>query len=648
MIFNQYKKEIKEAILIRQFETQLLHLFSEGKINGTVHTCVGEELTPVLLCRHLTGSDYFLSNHRGHGHFIAKTGKVYELMAEMMGRVTGISHGYGGSQHLFTDGFISNGIQGGMTPLAVGIGLAMKINNSKDIAVSFLGDGTLGEGIIYESFNLCSIWELPVLYILENNHYAQSTSAKQTFTGDIRKRVEGFGLKYFRTDVWDITSLDSVFEEAVKIVRQGCPAFVEVDCYRLNSHSKSDDNRNEEEIQFYREKDLLNRFSEQFPDIYNEYLQEANTLLDTIVLQAENDPILHEVENKTFITSTSVGYERIEGYEKRRGNESIYTFFKKLFKRNHKTVLIGEDVEHETHYTPVPYGGAFKVTRDLSQLFPGRVRNTPISEASITGAGIGLSLMGYTSIVEIMFGDFMTLTFDQLLQHASKISSMYGRKVSLPFVLRTPMGGRRGYGPTHSQSIEKHFLGILDLNIVAINNAIPAEELYEGVFRDLNTPTVVIENKVQYTRTGFKRAKGFYLRKTDENLPTILYGPGTDSVDLTIVCYGGMLEIVKSVIERLALEDIICEIVCPSSLVPINIYPIIESIRVSKRILMVEEGNEFAALGSEILAYILANNIEIKAAQKIGNNTVIPCSFSAENSLLPNEEKITNTIKSLL
>ncbi|MDR0972566.1 MAG: thiamine pyrophosphate-dependent dehydrogenase E1 component subunit alpha, partial [Prevotellaceae bacterium] len=190
---ESYREDIKKAILIRRFETRLLNLFAEGKLNGTVHTCVGEELTPVLLSKYVSDEDWFLSNHRGHGHFIAKTGQVKELMAEMLGRTTGISHGYGGSQHLFTKGFISNGIQGGMTPVAAGMALAMKLSDSQQIAVSFIGDGTLGEGIIYEAFNLCGIWQLPVLYVLENNHYAQSTSSKQTLSGDIRTRVEGFG-----------------------------------------------------------------------------------------------------------------------------------------------------------------------------------------------------------------------------------------------------------------------------------------------------------------------------------------------------------------------------------------------------------------------------------------------------------------------
>ncbi len=193
---EKYLEEIKKAIFIRRFEMRLLNLFSKGRINGTVHTCVGEELNPVFLCKYIKDGDYFLSNHRGHGHFIARTGLIYELMAEMMGRTTGISHGYGGSQHLLADGFFSNGVQGGMTPIAAGIALSYKLDHKDNIAISFLGDGTMGQGLVYESFNIAAKWGLPVLYVLENNHYAQSTSMEQTFSGTPEDRAKGFGLEF--------------------------------------------------------------------------------------------------------------------------------------------------------------------------------------------------------------------------------------------------------------------------------------------------------------------------------------------------------------------------------------------------------------------------------------------------------------------
>lgn len=191
MTIEKYRK----AKLIREFEQLLLKLFGQGKLNGTVHTCVGQELVPVLLSAFIREEDTFFSNHRGHGHYIAKTDDVKGLLAEVMGRTTGCSGGFGGSQHLYKEkSFYSNGIQGGMAPIAAGYAFSRKISGKEGISVLFLGDGTLGEGTLYEAMNCAAIYQLPILFVLEHNGYAQSTCSKQTFAGTAKNRFEGFGL----------------------------------------------------------------------------------------------------------------------------------------------------------------------------------------------------------------------------------------------------------------------------------------------------------------------------------------------------------------------------------------------------------------------------------------------------------------------
>ncbi|MBP9983507.1 MAG: hypothetical protein KBF13_00095 [Prevotella sp.] len=643
-----YQEELKKAILIRQFETRLLQLFAEGKINGTVHTCVGEELNGVMLSKYVNEDDVFLSNHRGHGHFISKTGKVNELLAEMMGRETGISHGFGGSQHLFTHGFISNGVQGGMTPVAAGIALSFKLSKKNNIAVSFLGDGTMGEGIIYESFNIVSKWGLPVLYVLENNHYAQSTSNKETWAGSIAKRAEGFGLEYYTTNVWDLDSMNSVIKDVVEKVRTGQPCLLEIDCYRLNSHSKGDDNRNPEEVAEFKAKDLINTFKSEHSALYEEMEKAAKERIEEAYQKALNDDVLSKVDNPVLVKDIACKYLDYENTCKVRGGESIHQALLDQFAKDEKAIIIGEDIRFHSPYTGVPYGGAFKVTKELSDLYPDRVRNTPISEQAITGIGIGLALMEYKPLTEIMFGDFMTLTFDQLQQHASKFVSMYGRNVDLPYIVRTPMGGRRGYGPTHSQSIEKHFLGIPNVEVLAINNAIEPGEIYKTLFEQIKRPTIVIENKILYTHIGFKTAKGFKLKVSDETYPTVVYRPDSSVTNVTVVCYGGMLEIVKEVIEELAMQDIICEVVSPTMVCPLNIRPIIDSVEKSHKLLVVEEGGYFASWGSEVCAALLEKGCKLDRVVRMGNNGIIPCSLPAENDLLPNAEQIKERIKSMI
>jgi 2-oxoisovalerate dehydrogenase E1 component len=187
-----------QAFLIRSFEERLLKLFSEGKLFGTVHTCIGQEFTGVAVASQLIDGDLMVSNHRCHGHYLARTGDADGLMAEVMGRITGICGGRGGSQHICAHGVYSNGIQGGMTPVSAGMALAQKLNRNSDlpanIVVTFIGDGTLGEGTLYETLNIISKWDLPMMIVLENNLYAQSTSQTLTLAGDICARAEAFGI----------------------------------------------------------------------------------------------------------------------------------------------------------------------------------------------------------------------------------------------------------------------------------------------------------------------------------------------------------------------------------------------------------------------------------------------------------------------
>ncbi|MDA9656640.1 thiamine pyrophosphate-dependent enzyme [Candidatus Marinimicrobia bacterium] len=195
--FLTYKKEIKDGILIRAVEEKLLELFSEGKLNGTVHTCVGQELTGVFVSKYLIDEDHIVSNHRGHGHYLSKFKDIQGLIGEVMGKKSGCSGGYGGSQHLVNKNYLSNGIQGGMLPIAAGISLYFKLEKLNNISVAYIGDGTLGEGILYETINIASKWSLPLLIVLENNSYAQSTSIKQSFSGNLKKTSRGIWAIFF-------------------------------------------------------------------------------------------------------------------------------------------------------------------------------------------------------------------------------------------------------------------------------------------------------------------------------------------------------------------------------------------------------------------------------------------------------------------
>ncbi len=218
-----------QATLIRTVELRLLDLFSEGKLSGTVHTCIGQEFTGIAVCSFLGNDDLIFSNHRCHGHFLARTGDVDGLVAEVMGKESGVCGGRGGSQHLCSSGFFSNGVQGSIVPVAAGLALAKKRDGVGGVVVAFIGDGTLGEGVLYETLNIASKWQLPLLIVLEDNGYAQSTPQKQYISGEIPLRARAFGIETGTTDTWDLEGLFNDSRKAVEFVRlEARPYFLKI------------------------------------------------------------------------------------------------------------------------------------------------------------------------------------------------------------------------------------------------------------------------------------------------------------------------------------------------------------------------------------------------------------------------------------
>lgn len=235
---------------IRRFEETLLALFEEGVLSGTTHACIGQEADAVAVVEHLRPDDHIFSNHRCHGHYLARTGDALGLLAEIMGKQAGVCAGVGGSQHLCAPGFFSNGIQGGIVPTAAGIALAAKLQGADRISVVFIGDGTLGEGVVYETLNIASLWGLPLLIVVENNEWAQSTPVALNTAGSMRARFEAFDIPVAEIDTTDVVELDRLARHEIGEVRaRGGPRVLLIHTYRLCHHSKSDDHRPPAEVE---------------------------------------------------------------------------------------------------------------------------------------------------------------------------------------------------------------------------------------------------------------------------------------------------------------------------------------------------------------------------------------------------------------
>jgi TPP-dependent pyruvate/acetoin dehydrogenase alpha subunit len=268
----------ERMFFIRRFEETLLDLFAQGKLVGTTHTYIGQEANAVGIIDHLDPTvDVVFSNHRCHGHYLAFTDDAFGLLSEVMGKATGTCGGKGGSQHLCRGNFYSNGVLGSIVPVATGIGLAEKKKGSDAVSTVFLGDGTLGEGVTYESLNMASLWKLPVLFVVENNHYAQSTPVELELAGSMAARGAAFGIEVAELDTTDVTEIHDAAGRAVTRIREtGEPYFLLLDTYRFSPHSKGDDNRDPAEIEERRKRDPLRIAGERLDPAVRGRIEEAS------------------------------------------------------------------------------------------------------------------------------------------------------------------------------------------------------------------------------------------------------------------------------------------------------------------------------------------------------------------------------------
>jgi pyruvate/2-oxoglutarate/acetoin dehydrogenase E1 component len=325
--------------------------------------------------------------------------------------------------------------------------------------------------------------------------------------------------------------------------------------------------------------------------------------------------------------------------------ESLNSALHHAMENDGRVYIIGEDILD-------PYGGAFKVTRGLSTKFPGRVLTTPISEAAIIGMANGMALRGLRPVAEIMFGDFLTLSADQLVNHAAKFRWMYNNNVHVPMVVRTPMGGRRGYGPTHSQSLEKIFLGIPGLKVVAPNTLDDPGRLLGAAISD-DEPVLFVEHKLLYTRRLLEPGKGdlvdFEYQQTGKTFPTYnLRFPG-HSPQLTIATYGYNFELTRAAALELLMEhEIFTEIVLFCQLSPFDLDQLFDSLKRTRKLLTVEEGTLALGWGAELAARAAESINGLKIRRVAARNFPVANARVLEDAILPSLESIMRTALDLV
>ena len=333
--------------------------------------------------------------------------------------------------------------------------------------------------------------------------------------------------------------------------------------------------------------------------------------------------------------------------------DSLNSGLLNALQKDPSVLLLGEDILD-------PYGGAFKVTRGCSTAFPDRVITTPISEAGLGGICAGMALRGLRPVLEIMFGDFITLLADQLINHISKFRWMYNNSVNLPLVIRTPMGGRRGYGPTHSQSLEKLYLGVPGLTVIAPLTFEPAAGvLLERVIRETEDPVVFIENKLQYLlslqtvaeQNEFIQEITYSRTDAQKRTPTYrLVLKGAPAPSLTLTAYGYMAELARQAQLKLAYEyEIFTELVTPTQLSPFELQPLLDSVRQTRRLLTIEEGTRTLGWGAEVCAQVAEAVPNIVSLQRLAaRETPVPASPALEKIALPQVDDIITLVRKMV
>src|SRR3989441_238987 len=499
----------RTMVRIRRFDEKTTELFQAGLVKGTAHSYVGQEAVATGACAALSEQDAIVGNHRGHGHCIAKGARIDRMMAELMGRETGYCRGLGGSMHIAAldlNILGCNGIVAAGLPIGTGAALAARLRKSDVVVTIFFGDGGANQGTVHESMNLAAIWNLPVVFLCENNHYALSTSSKRTTAGEgIAARSGAYGFPGVRVDGNDVLEVYQAMRHAVARARSGKgPTLLEAVTYRWGDHSMRANlpgyRTKDEELEWQR-RDPLARFemrlideklvaADRLKQIRNEAEHELEAAVAFGVASAE--PTVEVMESSVYAPHIEVS----EPARPAAGTREI-TFVQALNEAMHgemardpRVFVMGEDVGL--------IGGIFGATRGLREAFgEERVRDTPISEPTFVGMGVGAAVSGLRPIVELQIFDFVAMTMDQIVNQAAKFRYMLGGTPTVPLVIRGPQGGGIRLAAQHSQSLEAWFVHVPGLVVVAPATAADAKGLLKAAIRDDN-PVIFMEHAGLY------------------------------------------------------------------------------------------------------------------------------------------------------
>jgi 2-oxoisovalerate dehydrogenase E1 component len=666
---------LRQVMEIRAFENNISILLGKAVLKGASHLYAGQEAVAVGAVAALRDDDLITSTHRGHGHAhahgdsAAKTPEAKQehynkMMAEVLGRSGGYCKGKGGSMHIADvdhGNLGATGIVGGNIPVAVGAALAQKLLGTDRVVLCFFGEGASNTGNFHEALNMASLWDLPVVFVVENNMYAMSVPwDKASKLPDIADRACAYGIPGQVVDGMDVLAVRGAVVEAAERARQGQgPTLIEAKTYRWYGHSHSDPRsyRTRDEEAEWKDRDPITVLKEDMQVVgmltdteFEELDKAAKEKLEQAMAysEASPEPDPDELYNDVYVPPTVTRAE-IEAERALRQRvhsdpdmrtipyaQALQEAMREEMERDERVFIFGEDVGL--------YGGAYGATRGLWEDFgEWRVIDTPISEATVGGAAVGAAMAGTRPVAEIMYVDFTPLAMDQIANQGAKNRYMFGGKTTVPMVIRTEGGAGRAIAAHHSQSLESlwtHFPGIY---VVMPATPYDAKGLLKAAIRDDN-PVMFIEHKMLYGEKG-------PVPEEEYLIPLGVADVKREGEDVTLVTYSRMVLRALEAAEILAGEGIDVEVVDLRTLKPLDIDTVVDSVKKTGRFVGLTESYENTSFINEVMAQVneLAFDwLDAPMVRVAAANVPVPRAEVLEDMAIPNVGRIVEACRKVV
>jgi len=666
---------LRQVVEIRIFENNISNLLGRAVLKGASHLYAGEEAVAVGAVGALRDDDLITSTHRGHGHAHAhgdtaakspdeKQAHFNKMMAEVLGKSGGYCKGKGGSMHIADvdhGNLGATGIVGGNIPVAVGAALAQKLMGTDKVVLCFFGDGACNTGNFHEALNMASIWDLPVIFVVENNKYAMSVPwAKSSALPNAADRACAYAIPGEVVDGMDVLEVRQRVSKAVARARKGeGPSLIEAKTYRYYGHSHSDPRayRTKDEEKAWKERDPITVLKKNLGDVgmlsnkeYKELDNAAKDKLKKAMQYSENSEPADPAELETDVYAPlKTGADDIRAEASLRKTvrsatnmreisyaEAIQEALREEMHHDATVFLMGEDV--------ALYGGAYGASRGLFEEFgEKRVFDTPISEATIGGAAVGAAMAGMRPVAEIMYVDFTPLVMDQVANQGAKNRYMFGGKTSVPMVIRTEGGAGRAIAAHHSQSLESlwtHFPGIY---VVMPSTPYDVKGLLKTAIRDDN-PIMFIEHKMLYKTKGRVPEEEYFI-------PLGIADVKRNGNDVTLVTYSRQVLHALEAAETLAQEGIDVEVIDLRSLKPLDKETIIKSIHKTGRLVGVTEAYENTSFINEVMAMVndeAFDWLDAPMERVAAANVPVPRAEILEDLAIPNVQRIIDACRKVV